>query len=153
MSARRYTLQLTFGLGERFSIHELLAAGPARSGGEAYRMLEQFEVSGPERRFVRSLLRAKTNLWLFRCNQRRFCGDFIVVDMSSATALQRRRVYVIELKANEPIKRAGGVQLARWRDAIDEIAAYHGIIEAAVEPELIRGGEDEVLAFLGVVHP
>lgn len=153
MSRRPYTLLLPPELAERFSLRELVAARPGRGYEEALRLLERFEVSGPERRFVVALLRAKTNLWLFRCNQRRFCGDFIVVDMSSATAQQRRRVYVLELKADEPIRRAGGVQLANWREAIAEIATVHGIIEHDVEPELIRGGEDEVLAYLGVVRP
>ncbi len=150
MPARPFTLQLPFELCDRFSIHELLVAKPAWTAGAAYRLLEQFEVSGPERRFAITLMRAKTNLWLFRCNQRLFCGDFIVVDMSGASG--RRRVYVIELKAEEPLKRVGGVQLARWPEAVAEIAREHGIIEAAVEPELIRGGEDQVLEFFGVVR-
>lgn len=150
MSNRPLTLLLPFELADRFSIHELLASDPGRSGRAAYRLLEQFDVSKPEQRFVVTLLRAKTNLWLFRCNQTQFCGDFIVVDMSGEDARQRRRVYVLELKAGEPVKQAGGVQLARWREAVTEIAAVHGIIDAQVEPELVRGGEDEVLAYLGV---
>ena len=151
MVQRPYTLLLPFELADRFSIHQLLVAEPDRSARHAYRLLEQFDVSGPEQRFVVTLLRAKTNLWLYRCNQTLFCGDFIVVDMSSATPRQRRRVYVLELKAGEPVKQVGGVQLARWRGAVAEIAARDGIIEAGVEAELIRGGEDEVLAYLGVV--
>ncbi|MCB9749202.1 MAG: hypothetical protein H6713_04250 [Myxococcales bacterium] len=153
MASRPYTLLLPFELCERFSLHELLAADPAYNSGEAFRLREEFDVSGPERRFVQTLLRAKTNLWVFRCNQRLFCGDFIVVDMSSASAELRRRVYVLELKAGEPLKRVGGVQLARWPEALAEIASVHGVIAPGVEPELLRGGEREVLEFLGIAQP
>ena len=150
LADRPYTLLLPFELADRFSIHELLAAAPGRSAKTAYRLLEQFDLSGPERRFVVTLLRAKTNLWLFRCNQTLFCGDFIVVDMSGSEARMRERVYVLELKAGEPVREVGGVQVARHREALAEIAAHHQVIEAGVTPLLLRGGEDEVLAYLGV---
>ena len=151
MADRPYTLLFPFELASRFTLMELLVSKPDRSAKTAYRLFEQFDVSGPEQRFVVTLLRAKTNLWLFRCNQTLFCGDFIVVDMSGTSARQRVRVYVLELKANEPVRQVGGVQVARHREALAEIAAAHEIIEAGVEAELLRGGEAQVLAYLGVV--
>lgn len=146
-----YTLLLPLELARSFSLHRLLASDPKLSARKAYRLLEQFDVSGPEQRFVVTLLRAKTNYWLFRCNQTQFCGDFIVVDMSGAAAGSgARRVFVLELKAGEPVREVGGVQLARWREAVAEIAGIHGVIKANADATLLRGGEDEVLAHLGV---
>ena len=150
MAPSRLTLLLPFELAESFNLPRLLASDPNLSGRQAYRLLEQFEVSKPEQRFVCALLRAKTNYWVFRCNQKGFCGDFIVVDMAEPDP-ERRRAWVLELKANEPVRPGGGVQLARHRDAVAEIAATHGVVRADADVELLRGGEDEVLAHLGVV--
>lgn len=148
-----YTLLLPFELASSFSIHRLLASDPDLSGRAAYRLLEQFDVSGPEQRFVVTLLRAKTNYWLFRCNQTLFCGDFVVVDMSASSAAANRRVWVLELKAGEPVREVGGLQVARWREAVAEIARQHAVIQESSEATLLRGGEDEVLAHLGVSQP
>ena len=151
MAAPRYTLQLPAELAQSFSLPRLLAAETGLSAKRAYELLEQFELSGPERRFARSLLRAKTNLWLFRCNQTCFCGDFVVVDMSGGPA--RRRVFVLELKAGEEVRPGGGVQLRNFREAVREIATRDGIVEPESEALLLRGGEDEVLRHLGVDAP
>lgn len=152
MPPRPMTLLLPFELADRFSLRELLGADRRYSAREAHRLLERFSLSGPERRFAIALLRAKTNLWLFRCNQSQFCGDFLVVDMSGPKAL--RRVHVLELKAREPARllSGGGIQLANWREAVDEVAREHGILTAEsahANAQLVRGGEGEVLAFLG----
>ena len=152
MSASPHTLLLPPSLTSMFSLARLLAGDPSHSARTAHAWLEQFEVSGPERRFVLALLRAKTNYWLFRCNQTRFCGDFIVVDMSGDSPSQRR-LWVLELKANEAVREVGGHQVARWREAVAEIAQVHGVVEVGAEATLLRGGEDEVLAWLGVSRP
>ena len=149
MTWPRFTLLLPFELAESFSLPRLLAQDPELSARDAYRLLEQFDVSRPEQRFVCTLLRAKTNCWLFRCNQTLACGDFIVVDMSPAPEL--RRALVLELKAGEAVREVGGLQVARHREALAEIAGRQGIIAADVPATLLRGGEDEVLAYLGVV--
>jgi hypothetical protein len=136
-------------LAAAFSIPALLAEEPGLDAGAAYRLREQFEVSGPERRFARALLRAKTNLWLFRTNKTLFCGDFITVDRSSGDR-RRREVQVLELKAGEAARRAGGHQVRNWPAALAEIAERWEVVDADHEVELVRGGEDEVLAHLGV---
>lgn len=148
------TLLLPFDMGEgAFNLRQLLAADPHRSWRRGYALLEQFALSGPEREFARTLLRAKTNLWLFRTNQVRYAGDFVVVDMSASQgrARARRRVWVLELKANDKLKTAGGVQLQNWREALAEIAAQHGIIDPDASAELLQGDPALVLEALGVV--
>lgn len=73
-----------------------------------------------EARFARVLLARRTECWLYRANQRAFCGDFVVVDMSSPRAVGRP-VWVVELKLAAPLREGGGavgVQLARVPEAL-----------------------------------
>ena len=149
--ADHFTLLLPFDLTRSFSLARVIAEDPTITPRDAHPLHEQFDVSGPERRFALTLLRAKTNLWLFRCNKTLFCGDFVIVDMSASSAEAGRAVHVVELKMGEAVRPGGGVQLRRWREAVEEIARKHGVVPASVEAALIRGGEDEVLAHLGVV--
>jgi hypothetical protein len=44
-------------------------------------------------------------VWVFRCDQRRFAGDFVVVDMSEPRP-ERRWVVVLDLKMGAPFRRA-----------------------------------------------
>jgi hypothetical protein len=39
---------------------------------------ERYTLKSDEKPFVRELLGRKRNLWVFRCDQRRFAGDFVV---------------------------------------------------------------------------
>jgi hypothetical protein len=143
------TLRLPFHLVRQgFSLPRLLAADPDRPWSEGYALLEQLALSGPERDFALGLLRGKTNLWLYRCNQRRFCGDFVTIDMSPPRAADRR-ARVIELKQGAPLGTdAGGVQLVNHRDALDEIAAREGVIAPGCPAELLRGDPAAVLGLL-----
>ena len=65
--------------------------------------LERFDMRSHERAFVKTVLAKRSNLWLFRTNQRRSCGDFIAIDMSPSR-LADRRAYVMELKTGEPTR-------------------------------------------------
>lgn len=107
-------------------------------------------MSEPERQFVKTLLRARPNLRLFRTNQRKASGDFVVVDMSSPDP-SKRRVYVLELKAREPVAEAGEThrQLAGHGDAIAEIARDHGVVTEGTTATLLIGSPQDVLAFFG----
>lgn len=99
-------------------------------------------MSGPERHFVRELLRRKRNLWLFRCHHRRFCGDFIVVDMSGPEP-ERRPAMVLEVKEREPVHEVGEVayQLRQASEAIQELGA-RGVLGASSEVStlVVAGG-------------
>jgi hypothetical protein len=78
-----------------------------------------------EARFARALLERHPERWLYRANQRAFCGDFVVVDMSSARAPQRR-AWVVELKLGAPLREGGGavgVQLLHAAEALAAVGA------------------------------
>ncbi|MCK6592621.1 MAG: hypothetical protein L6Q76_34125, partial [Polyangiaceae bacterium] len=82
-----------------------------------------FELKNDERAFARELLGRKSNYWLFRSNQRRACGDFVVVDVSSPHPA-RRRAFVIDLKQGAPVRVGGGgagVQLRNAESAVSEL--------------------------------
>jgi hypothetical protein len=109
-----------------------------------------FELTPGERAFTLELARRKTNLWLFRSNQRRFCGDFVVIDMSSAQPAQRS-VWVIDLKMNRPLKLGGGGAGVAFRNAdaaVGEIATSTGAILPGTALEKVTGDGDVVLAHL-----
>lgn len=73
-----------------------------------------------EARFARELLARRPERWLYRANQRAFCGDFVVVDMS-ARRTAPRRVWIVELKLGAPLREGGGpvgVQLLHAPEAL-----------------------------------
>lgn len=73
-----------------------------------------------EARFARALLARRTERWLYRANQRAFCGDFVVVDMSAPRSAPRR-AWVVELKLGAPLREGGGavgVQLVHAPEAL-----------------------------------
>jgi hypothetical protein len=145
------TLQLPVWLVERFDLARVLAECGRWSWAEAYRLLERFEMSGPEREFAQALLARRTNLWLYRCNQREACGDFVVVDLSPPAAADRPAL-VLELKARAPLAFGGArLQLARAADAIAEIAAT-GVL-AHTRFEQLQGDPLAVLAHLRALPP
>jgi hypothetical protein len=94
------------------------------------------------------MLREHTNLWLFRCNQRSFCGDFAVVTMS-ARSPARRGCWAIELKQRSGLRLCRGtpMQLANHRAAVAEIARLTGIITSETEVRVMVGDPDSVRAF------
>ena len=60
----------------------LLAKEEGHSLSNASLLSERYALKSDEKPFLRELLRRKRNVWAFRCDQRRFAGDFVVVDMS-----------------------------------------------------------------------
>jgi len=139
-------------LTQGFDLARLLAQDGRWSWAEGYRLLERFALADYEKRFARELLRARTNLWLFRSNQRSGCGDFVVVDMSSPNPSERRAV-VVELKLGEPLSEGRGgasPQLAHQPEALEELARETGIVSGAFRVALARGDPREVLGYLGV---
>jgi hypothetical protein len=104
-----------------------------------------FALRRPEHRFVHRMQREHTHVWLFRCNQRRFCGDFVAVVMS-AGAPERRASCPIELKQRAPLRidRARRIQLANHRAALAEIAERLGIITQESPVVALLGDPDAV---------
>ncbi len=116
----------------------------------AARWRTAFRFCNDERAFAAGLLRQKPNLWLFRCNQRAFCGDFVVVDMSSPDP-ERRRVWVVDLKQGAPLRVGGGgagVQLQNAERAVAEVAARTGAVPRGAAFEAVVGDALGVLAYL-----
>jgi hypothetical protein len=75
-----------------------------------------------EGRFARELLARHTERWLYRANQRAFCGDFVVVDMSPARTAPRR-AWVVELKLGAPLREGGGAVGRQLVHATEALAA------------------------------
>jgi len=123
----------------------------AGSRAQATRWRSSFRFRNDERAFAARLLRRKPNLWLFRCHQQRFCGDFVVVDMSCADPA-RRAVWVIELKQGASLRVGGGgagFQLARAAAAVAEVARRTGVVARGAAFVPVTGDAGEVLIHLG----
>jgi hypothetical protein len=73
--------------------------------------------------------------------------------MSAPGPEAARRVWVLELKAGEAVHPAGGVQLQRWREAVDEIATTHGILRVGADAVLLQGDPTLLLEELGATTP
>lgn len=143
------TLLLPTWLRETFNLARAIAAERQWSWSEGYRLLRAFEMRSHERAFVKTLMARRTNLWLFRCNQRLACGDFIAVDMSAPSPADRI-ARVMELKTGGGLVVGGAhLQLARHRAAVDEIAARTGAVAPTAAVELLHGDTDAVLAHIG----
>lgn len=108
---------------------------------------DQFEMRSHERAFVKTALARRSNLWLFRTNQRKSCGDFIATDMSSQRV--HRRAFVIELKTGDRLVIGGArLQCAHYRAAVDELVARK-ILADSSPVELVYGDGGAVLTHLG----
>ena len=152
MSPKPLTLLLPFRLvDEGFSLAMLLASAPELSSFDPRRLREVFAMSSREQAFVRRLLRKKRNLWIFRCNQRGWCGDFIIVDMSEPDA-SRRRSLLIELKSGAALKEGGGgLQVKNAAAAFAELHAS-GVLEEGATTDTWLGSKEAILEALGAAE-
>jgi hypothetical protein len=108
--------------------------GDRRAGGLAPR----FCMSSREVRFVRTLQAVKNNLWIWRCRQDAFAGDFVVVDMSSPSP-HARAVWVLELKQGAEPKPTAGHQMQNAPAVLAEIASRTTAIVPSVPWTPITG--------------
>lgn len=119
-----HTLRLPFWAASRFRIEQIICTQLAGSWSHGWRLRPMFALGAPEEAFARELLARRRNVWLYRTNQRRFCGDFVAVDMS---APRDRRAYALELKAREPIRTGvGGIQFTGLPGAVEELRPVIG---------------------------
>jgi hypothetical protein len=133
----------SFDLARAIAIEHRL---PGRTTGVC--RYDQFEMRSHERAFVKTLLARRSNLWLFRTNQRRSCGDFIAIDMSTSRRADRR-AYVMELKMGERLVVGGArLQLAHYCAAVDELIA-RTILDDRSPVELLYGDGAAVFTHLG----
>jgi len=145
------TLRLPFAMVDRhLRLEQILSADPSRSWAQSHPLLGAFALTRPERRFACRLLERKRNVWLFRCNQRGFCGDFIAVDMS-ADLPRLQSAVVIELKCGAGLRFGGagaGNQLQRSDTAVTELVETEGVITKDGPVTLACGDGDEVLQWI-----
>ncbi len=145
------TLRLPFAMVDRhLRLEQILAADTTRSWVQSLPLLSAFKLTRPEKRFACRLLERKRNIWLFRCNQRGFCGDFIAVDMS-ADLPRLRPTVVIELKSGDGMSLGGagaGNQLQRADAAATELAKTEGVIAKDAPVTLACGDGDAVLDWI-----
>jgi hypothetical protein len=128
----------------------LLAKEEGHPLSTAALLSERYALKSDEKPFVRELLARKRNLWVFRCDQRRFAGDFVVVDMSEPSPA-RRQVVVLDLKMGAPLVLGGGgagVQLTQAQLAVDGVAARKGVIPTGTPYVLATGDKAAMLTFL-----
>jgi hypothetical protein len=109
---------------------ELVQKTARPSQAEAAFAFHAFAFKADEHEFALELLSRRTELWLFRANQRAFCGDFLAIDMSSPRPAGRR-VYVLELKRGMPVRigaGAVGIQLRNATIAVRALARERGFV-------------------------
>jgi hypothetical protein len=118
----------------------------------AWHFVENFAYNNDEARFAKELVRRRGNFWVYRTHQARFCGDFVLVDMSSPRPAGRV-AYVLDLKLGGRLKVGGGGAGVQFRNAalaVGEIAE-RGVVGGSAPYELLSGNRDEVLAALAQV--
>ncbi|MDI3283863.1 hypothetical protein [Polyangium sp. 15x6] len=117
------------------------------SQAEAAFAFHAFAFKADEHAFARELLSRRTELWLFRANQRAFCGDFLAVDMSSPRRAERR-AYVIELKRGMPMRIGGGavgLQLQNATVAVRALARERGLLGDEAPCVTVSGDGAEII--------
>ena len=144
------TLRLPSWLCDSFDLGRVIAnEHRVRGRTTGVCRFDRFDMRSHERAFVKTVLAQRRNLWLFRTNQRRSCGDFIAVDMSCARR-SLRRAYVMELKMGERLALGGArLQCAHYAAAIAELIA-RDVLESGSPVELVYGDGDVVLQHLRV---
>ncbi|MEZ4444929.1 MAG: hypothetical protein R3B72_38000 [Polyangiaceae bacterium] len=154
MAKAPFALRLGFTLvDDGFFLGRNIADQLSLSARRAHSLIAAYAMSEPEKAFARRVLRNKRNLWLFRCHQRRFCGDFAIVDMSAGVAAERRAL-VVELKERRALEVgiAPGSQLAQAPAVIGELV-HRELLSPASEVVLAIGDSDEVYEWLDTSWP
>lgn len=139
-------------LARRDAVSVTVARALHPTAAQAPLIVSSFAFKSDERRFARALLGAKSQLWLYRTNQRAFSGDFVVVDVSPPS-LDRRRAFVLDLKLGAPLRLGGGgagVQLRNAARVVRDIAREAGALGEDANYDIVTGDGDALLAFFGV---
>jgi len=141
-------LPRAFALG-RLSMAQAL--GRATSG-RVRADFRAFELHPREYRFAKQILLSRTQIWLWRTNQKELAGDFALVDMSSPDP-RRRPVWVVDLKLGAEVRFGGGGagnQLTKAAAAVDALAAA-GVVRPR-KPTLATGDGGALFTALQAAH-
>lgn len=107
-----------------------------------------FAMTEDELSFARALLSVQSQLWLFRTHQRRFAGDFVVVNVSSPDPAHRP-VFAVELKLGARVRVHDGTPLQlRNAGLVVTHIARTGVIADSCEPEMLTGDARAVINHL-----
>jgi hypothetical protein len=114
-------------------------------------LLSAFALENDERPFARALLARHPRFWLYRTHQRRFAGDFVVVDMSDAI-VESRAAWALDLKLGADVKVGGGGAgnaFVRLDAAILEIATRDGALAPSHRVVRVTGDGAALVEWLG----
>ena len=107
-------------------------------------IISVFAFKDEELAFARALAE-RTNLWLYRVNQRAFAGDFLVVDVSSPER-DLRPAIALDLKRGGRLREGRqGIQMQRTDRAVAAVAAS-GLVGASCVPVHMMGDARALLA-------
>jgi hypothetical protein len=91
-----------------------------------------FALKNDELDFARALLGARSNLWLWRVDQRAFGGDFVVVDVSSPS-LARRPVLALDLKWGQRVRAdRPGIQMKNVSHVVARLVEQRVVAEGSI---------------------
>lgn len=144
-------------LARRDAVRTLVGRLDLRVSSRA-QLASAFAFKDGELAFARALVE-RTNLWLYRVNQRAFGGDFLVVDLSSP-ALDRRPVIALDLKRGGRVREGRpGIQMQRTDRAVAALAALGLVAPSCIPVHLVGDARwvlaamDDVLARARLAYP
>lgn len=130
-------------------IEYLLARKHKLPRADLKKCAEAFDFCNDEKPFAKTLLTYKSNLWLFRCNQQHFCGDFVIVDMSCQEP-SYRDVYAIDLKRGAELKWGGGGAGIQFKNVPTVLPQLYPLISKESPVSKVTGDSRELLEYLGI---
>ena len=110
------------------------------------RQIPIFSLRSQELRFCSAVLTEHSNWWVYRCNQKKFIGDFVMVDMSSPHQ-HLRRAWILELKFGHELEEKQGFQL-RNRDLVVRELMKQNIITQETTITCIHSSGTHLLSYL-----
>lgn len=130
------------------AIHALVSRAIRPRRADWARAVHTYAFKCDEHGFARELLGARTELWLYRCNQRAYCGDFVVVDVSCPWP-ELRQAWAIELKLRTIFRvGVGGIQLRHVDSAREELVRA-GVLDPSRPISTVLGSAGDVLSWFG----
>ena len=110
------------------------------------RQIPLFSLRSQEQRFCSRILTDHSNWWLYRCNQKKSIGDFVMVDMSSPHQ-HLRRAWILELKLGHSLEEKQGFQL-RNRELAVQVLIKENIISHDSSITCVHSSGTQLLSYL-----
>lgn len=126
-------------------------AEPGKTRHQIRYLYNLFAFKSDEFLFARELVTHKPNFWVFRCNQKAFCGDFLVIDMSAPKAADRP-LWLLDLKegcARHDGAGPAGAQMVHAARAVAAVHERYDAVPATRVPTKLVGSAAALLAYFG----